>query len=63
MCRINCSGGCPECADDEHEEECVKLWTGGCNRCICDLIKKIRNEERCCNYQCCNSIGGCGCEG
>jgi hypothetical protein len=25
MCNINCSGGCPECAPEEHLAEAIKL--------------------------------------
>ena len=42
MCRINCSGGCPECAPDEHNPLCVGLWLQGNDRCICLEIIRCR---------------------
>jgi hypothetical protein len=61
MCRINCSGGCPECAPEEHLRVCVAYWEGGCNRCICDPVRQ--HHENIVTRVPAHMQGGCGCEG
>lgn len=43
-CPIDCSGGCPICAPDEHEEACVEEFRAQKDRCRCDVDYKGGNE-------------------
>lgn len=49
-CPINCSGGCPGCAPDEHREECVSLWfqteTRAHLRCHCDHYEEAFDDSK-----------------
>lgn len=44
MCRIDCSGGCPECSPEDHIDRCALQW-GETHLCTCHVEDGEEGEE------------------